>query len=122
MEEAGIFNQHNPVKVNVASSPKHQDPISAPLSNPSENEEATDQNKNKKEQKSQIPNFELRKKVCQKFACLLQKVYSMEKTKSQELTLSIEDKVNELYLNSINEYKQAIKNLLKVIKVKFIKK
>jgi len=91
-EEEAVFNQEIPMKVDLPS---------------------------KKEQKAQIANFELRKKVCQKFACLLQKVYSIEKAKSQELTLSIEDKVNELYLNSTNEYKQAIKNLLKIIKVKF---
>ncbi len=62
-------------------------------------------------------NFHLRKKICQKFAALLQKVYSMEKDKSQDLTIVIEDKINSVYMNSINEYKQAIKNLLKIIKV-----
>jgi len=61
-------------------------------------------------------NFHLRKKICQKFAALLQKVYSMEKDKSQDLTLVIEDKINSFYQTSINEYKQAIKNLLKLIK------
>ena len=118
-EESKIFNNQIPMKVSMESISRN-DLTNAPLSNPSESEEMMNHNKNKKDEKlnaAQIANFELRKKVCQKFACLLQKVYSMEKMRSQELTLSIEDKINGLYLNSINEYKQAIKNLLKIIKV-----
>jgi len=76
------------------------------------------QKEKKADAASSTNNFHLRKKICQKFAALLQKVYSMEKDKSQDLTLVIEDKINSFYMNSINEYKQAIKNLLKIIKVK----
>ncbi len=65
-----------------------------------------------------IQNYEMRKKICQKFAGLLQRVYSMEKGKSQSLTLSIEDKINNFHTTTVNEYKKAIKGLLKVIKVK----
>jgi len=64
-----------------------------------------------------INNYELRKKICQKFAALLQRVYSMEKGKSQSLTLSIEDKINGFHTTTVNEYKKAIKGLLKLIKV-----
>jgi len=63
-----------------------------------------------------INNYELRKKICQKFAGLLQRVYSMEKGKSQSLTLSIEDKINGFHTTTVNEYKKAIKGLLKLIK------
>jgi len=65
-----------------------------------------------------IQNYEMRKKICQKFAALLQRVYSMEKGKSQTLTLSIEDKINNFHTTTVNEYKKAIKGLLKLIKVK----
>ena len=65
----------------------------------------------------QTNDFSLRKKICLKFAGLLQKVYLMQKDKSQELTLQIEDRINFFYINDTKNYKQAIKYLLKLIKV-----
>lgn len=66
---------------------------------------------------SEIANLFLRKKICQKLAKLLQRSYSIDKEKAQELTLYIEDKLNGFYQANVNEYKHSIKALHKLIKV-----
>ena len=66
---------------------------------------------------SDMTNLFLRKKICQKLSKLLQRSYSLDKEKSQELTIQVEDKMNKFYKNNVNEYKQAIKGLHHLIKV-----
>jgi len=126
-EEEQSRQQGTPIKTPLQGEIIKEDSITM-NSNYEKNEEsktALSQSKQDQTQKPkpglQLNHFERRKKICQKFAALLQKVYAMEKNKSQDLTLVIEDKINNFHINAVNDYKNAIKELLKIIKVCLIR-
>ncbi len=77
-----------------------------------------DNNQNKQDPKQKVPShYEVRKKTCQKLAILLQRGYNMDKLQSQQITRTIEEKINNLYSNAPNDYKGTMKELLIIIKV-----
>jgi len=59
----------------------------------------------------------VRKKVCHRIIKLLQESFKIDKEKAQELTLKIEGKIHEFYSHYVEDYKQAIQNLYRLIKV-----
>ena len=67
--------------------------------------------------KSHVENKLLRKKICLKMSQLLQEKYSMDKLKSQDVTLRVECKIRNLHPNMKEEYKEKIRILLKLMKV-----
>ena len=77
-------------------------------------EETKKANENTKDER-----YNLRKRICQKIAKLLQKSYPLEKEKSQELSIIVEDKLNRHYVSNVNEYKQAVKIFHNLVKVHF---
>lgn len=117
MEDEENMRKTRSMHANSASATKKEDMMPA-TSNIYKNESDAKDHKKQEQQTPQVSNFQLRKKICQKFAALLQRVYSMERSRSQELTLQIEEKINNFYVTNVNDYKQAIKRLLKIIKVR----
>jgi len=66
------------------------------------------------------PFLILRKKVCQKYAKILQTDYNMEKEKSQELTLEVEGKIHLLSQGNQDDYKNKIKALHNLLKAQSV--
>lgn len=64
-----------------------------------------------------VENKHLRKRVCQKMSQILQEKYTMEKNKSQELTLQIEEKIRNNHPDMREDYKEKIRIILKLMKV-----
>lgn len=71
-----------------------------------------------KSQNNHVENRNLRKKICHKMSQILQEKYNMEKIKSQETTLQIEEKIRNLNPDMKEEYKEKIRIILKLMKVK----
>jgi hypothetical protein len=76
---------------------------------------ANDESPTKKDENEQ--SLVLRKKVCQKFAKILQSNYDMEKEPSQELTLKVEGNIHNISQGSQDEYRKHIKTLHNLLKV-----
>lgn len=62
-------------------------------------------------------NMKLRRRVCLKLAKKIENNFNIEKSKAQELTLKIENKIRVLNPYLDDEYKDKIIIVLKLIKV-----
>jgi hypothetical protein len=66
-----------------------------------------------------------KKKFCQKLAPLLQGIYNMDKDRSQNITLVIENRIRTFFPETnkdfLEEYKQAIKSVYRLIKSKTLR-
>ena len=64
----------------------------------------------------------LKKRFCQKLAPLIQNLYSIDKDKSKNLTLLIENRIRSFYPENskdyIEDYKQGIRAIYRLIKVR----
>ena len=69
-----------------------------------------------------IQLLSFKKKFCQKLAFLIQNLYSIDKDKSQNLTILIENRIRTFYPENIKDhledYKQGIKAIYSLIKVR----
>ena len=79
------------------------------------------------QQKSPVDNAptqlsSLKKRFCQKLAPLIQNLYSIDKDKSKNLTLLIENRIRSFYPENskdfIEDYKQGIRAIYRLIKVR----
>mgnify|MGYP001022731954 CR=1 FL=1 len=67
--------------------------------------------------KSETIDFTLRKKFGTKFANFLSTTYKLDKKKNQETTSKVEKKILAAYGDSLESYKEAFKNMVRVLKV-----
>lgn len=65
-------------------------------------------------------NMKLRRRVCLKLAKKIESNFNIEKSKAQELTLKIENKIRVLNPYLDDEYKDKIIIILKLIKVQIL--
>lgn len=62
-------------------------------------------------------SLKLRRRVCLLLAKNIEKYYNLEKLKAREITLKIEMRIRNLYLESKDDYKKKILFILKLIRV-----